>query len=1014
MKTVLLDSEALLQALRQKSLVKWVSKATGINSFGVKVRLLGNDLHILCEAIECPQRWQTLSELLQALQQTDVDTLTNDEQPSIYQVLVYGRKKGEYRPQWCHRVYLNQLDQHLQQVNQSLLDQTNTPVVSGGAMIISNESLARQGDVAAIARYLSENLGYLGVSVQAETVFHPPENKEKSTFKRLWVLCQSSYSPDASLLAETVAQKLRHLKLSGYHDAIIVSQVRGEIEPDWRLRIDLTPSDVMLKDWARWGDVQAITRILSEVLLELKITVQASLKESTLHLVCTTVFDSLENAPAPAKETCIQAIIPLLEAIAPQAIQATTIYGQITSSEKPSWVHWSALPASNHPDLSTSTLDIAHAGDIPAIIFLLERLLNPDLEWRLKTGGIRVLLQRKQDLLHIICEAPLCPTRHQVANKVIQFIRQLKIPGIIGIRVYGRRAGDKQPAWHHSMDIQERPRLVPEPTPEFAATSQYVNSLVYHQAIIRPELTKTELQNIIREVTQNWLTNTHKNIQKLLIVTQLFSYSHQDTEENLDTPGIWRSLTWVILGLLLTFQADFILGYVTARTTAISRKNQQMNNQINNSISYNSQPEINNQSSLLVTTQTSQVFEKNHDDTLRNTAFNSSGFINNTPSDPLKQKATSTAILLAARSEIPSFNARQLDEQLALYKKRLATNKKPPDLLIIGSSRALRGIDPVALANTLTTQGHQKIDIFNFGVNGATAQVVDFILRYVIQPSELPKMVIWADGSRAFNSGREDITFNAIAASPGYKKFLEKAASKKQLPPGNQQNNQQQNPEINLTSLPSAISNYEVANQWLNEKLSSISQTYKNREQIKILLHKQLKYVPFNSQNLQMSTKKRLINNNNNSDIDTAKQAVDFDGFLPLSIQFDPSTYYQQHSRVTGDYDNDYKSFQLTGKQEQALKSILEFTKNNNISLVFVNMPLTAEYLDPVRNKYEQEFQTYLLTFTNNTNFIYRDLSLLWPKENKYFSDPSHLNRFGAYEVSKKLATDPTITWPKP
>lgn len=1017
MKTVLLDSEALLQAVRQKSLVKWVSKATEINSFGVKVRLLGNDLHILCEAIECPKRWQTLSELLQALQQTDVDTLTNDEQPSIYQVLVYGRKKGEYRPQWCHRVYLNQLDQHLEQVNQLLLEQTNTPVVSGGSMIISNESLARQGDVAAIARYLSESLSYLGVSVQAQTKLHPIEDKEKSTVKRLWVLCQSSYSPDASLLAETVAQKLRHLKLSGYHDAIIVSQVRGEIEPDWRLRIDLTPSDVMLKDWARWGDVQAIARILSEVLLGLKITVQASLKESTLHLFCTPAFDTLKNAPAPAKETCIQAIIPVLEAIAPQAIQATTIYGQTTISDKPCWIHWSALPASEHPDLAISPLELAHTGDNFALTFLLERLLNPNLEWRLKTGGIRVLLLRKQDLLHIMCDAPLCPTRHQVANKVIQFIRQLKIPGIIGIRVYGRRAGDKEPAWHHGIDIQERPRLVPEPTPEFAATSQYVNSLVtneINETILRPELTQTELQNIIREVTKNWFTSTHKTIQKLLIATQLFNYSHQDTEENLDTPGIGGSLTWLILGLLLTFQADFMLGYVTARSAAIFQKNQQMNNQINNNITYNSSPKINNQSSFLATTQTSQSFEQNHDDHHSNTPFNSSGFINNTFSEPLKQKATSTAILLAARSEIPSFNARQLDEQLALYKQRLATNKKPPDVLIIGSSRALRGIDPVALTNTLTSQGHEKIDIFNFGINGATAQVVDFILRYVIEPSELPKMVIWADGSRAFNSGREDITFNAIAASPGYKKVIEKAADKKQLVLADEQNNQQQNRDKNLTPLPSAISNYEVANQWLNEKLSSISQTYKNREQVKILLQKQLKYVPFNSQNLQIIAQKRLINNNNNSEIDTSNQAVDFDGFLPLSIQFDPSTYYQQYSRVTGDYDNDYKSFQLTGKQDQALKSVLDFTKDNNISLVFVNMPLTTEYLDPVRTKYEQQFQSYLLNFTKNSNFTYRDLSLLWPKENKYFSDPSHLNRFGAYEVSKKLATDPMITWPKP
>ncbi|MHC5732907.1 MAG: hypothetical protein ACYTXY_54505, partial [Nostoc sp.] len=91
---------------------------------------------------------------------------------------------------------------------------------------------------------------------------------------------------------------------------------------------------------------------------------------------------------------------------------------------------------------------------------------------------------------------------------------------------------------------------------------------------------------------------------------------------------------------------------------------------------------------------------------------------------PLKEKATSTAILLAARSQIPSFNVRQLDEQLALYKQRLAKTGSPPDVLIIGSSRALRGVDPAALSKALVTQGYPNLDVFNFGINGATAQVV--------------------------------------------------------------------------------------------------------------------------------------------------------------------------------------------------------------------------------------------------------------------------------------------------
>jgi hypothetical protein len=192
--------------------------------------------------------------------------------------------------------------------------------------------------------------------------------------------------------------------------------------------------------------------------------------------------------------------------------------------------------------------------------------------------------------------------------------------------------------------------------------------------------------------------------------------------------------------------------------------------------------------------------------------------------------------------------------------------------------------------------------------------------------------------------------------------------------------------------------------------VANLSASYKNRDQIKILLQKKLQHIPFSNQHHQLKSKTQLTND---AEVDNySLQAVDFDGFLPLSIRFNPTTYYQKHPKVSGDYDNDYKSFQLAGTQDQAFQSMLEFTKNNNISLVFVNMPLTSDYLDPARTKYEQQFQQYLLSFTGRPQFIYRDLSQLWPQANDYFSDPSHLNRYGAYEVSKKLAVDPMISWP--
>ncbi|MEH2447978.1 MAG: DUF1574 family protein [Nostoc sp.] len=1000
MKTVLPD--------RQQSLVQWVSQATGINTFGVKVRLRGNDLHILCEGIECPQRWHTLSDLLQALQQTNLDILTSNEQPSIYQVFVYGRRKGEQRPKWCHRVYLNQIEKHLEQVQQALLVDSEKSKQSGGALIVSNESLARQGNPEAIARYLSETLSVLGVSVQVKIKPYKSKNSQPEE-NRLWIFCQSSYSPDASLLAEPIAQKLRYLKLSGYQDAIIVSQVSGETAPDWLLRVDLTPPEVMLKEWARWGDVQAIARLLTEVLSELKVAVQTSVKESTLHIFCTPAFDPLGTAPIPDKVVCLEAILPQLEAIAPQGILAATVYGQKAGDKQPTWIDWLALPAAKHPVFATSPLDLANTGDQPAIIFLLERLLNPDLDWRLLTGGIRVLLLNKNDLLHIMCDAPVCPERQQVANKVTQFIRQLKIPGIMGVRVYGRRAGNKEPFWSYGVDLEHRQRLVPEATPEFAATSKYVNDLVIsetNEPILRPNLTTEEVQSFVTEVARDWMVTASATAKKFLLKSQLFSESQQSAEHKPDVQGLKIALVWGTLGLLLTLQTDWVLGQIIAWATPTPKVASVLSSSSGQNVSLISGKTQSQKPTFFTST------SKTKSPPNQSSVFNASEFTQsddpptkNLAAAPLKEKATATAILLAARSQMPSFNVRQLDEQLALYKQRLARTGSPPNVLIIGSSRALRGIDPAALSKALATQGYPNLDVFNFGINGATAQVVDFVIRHVLEPSELPKIIIWADGARAFNGGREDITFKSIAASAGYKQAFQKAPLIANS--NNSPKNQVSSGEQKIKEEKQEISAYEAVNHSLNQALASLSGSYQNRDQIKSLLQKQLLML---GRNQTVTSQKQLTDGT--SDESTSQQAVDFDGFLPLSIRFNPARYYQKHSRVPGNYDNDYKSFQVQGEQDAAFQEVLQFTQSQKISLVFVNMPLTEDYLDPVRTQYEQEFQQYMLHLATNPNFIYRDLSQQWSKVNDYFSDPSHLNRFGAYEVSKKLANDPMIPWP--
>ena len=966
----------------QQSVAQWVSQATGINSLGVKVRLRGNDLYILCESQECPPRWDTLSDLLKALQQTDLDALTKSEQPSIYQVFVYGKKKSEKRPQWCHKVYLNQLDKHLEQVNLALL-RANPP--SGGALILSNESLARQGDPNAIARYLSETLSTLGVAVQVKVKNQKPLKSIAQSQNRLWVFCQSNYTPDPSLIAEPVATKLRNLKLSGYQDAVVSTQVFGETEPDWLLLIDLTPPEVMLKEWARWGDVQAIVRLLNTAFAQKKVEVQASLQDSTLHVFCQTASESTDSQEIPDKNLCLSIIIPQLEALAPQGILSAAIYGQKTATDsQPVWIDWLSLPAKQHPALVTSPMELANSGDIEAITFLLQRLLNPNLDRRLKTGGIRVIVVQKQDLLHIMCDAPVCPARKQVAAKVLNFIKNLQWSELAGVRVYGRRAGNKKPFWQSGIDLKQRQRVVPEATPEFAATSAYVQELLPNDSepVLRPDLTAEEIHSFVSEVAKDW----GETIKNLFLRTQLFVEKEQTSEQNSEI-GVSRvALIWGTLGLLLTLQTDWLVGKILTSFPEPTAKISQ------------SPPQTTPKETTKTAFLSSTPEEKSSPNSSKS-VFNPSGFTRK--NNPNRGKSSANAILLAARSPLPSFNSRQLDEQLALYKQRLTKNGVPPDVLIIGSSRALRGIDPDALAKGLASQGYPDIDIFNFGINGATAQVVDFIIRRVLQPSELPKIIIWADGSRAFNAGRKDNTFAAIAASPGYQYALKTSLAKQDSTDASQKTAK----EAEITKQRSH--GYQVVNEKLNQGFAIISNTYSKRDKLKGHLRHIFKSLPIINAVKGVDSSKELTNISE----ENSNYTVDFDGFLPLSIRFDPNTYYKKHPKVAGNYDKDYQNFELEGEQNAALQAVLNYTESRSINIVFVNMPLTAEYLDPVRTKYEQVFEKYMLSLASRSNFVYRDLSQTWLKAHDYFSDPSHLNRYGAYEVSKKLAKDPMIPW---
>jgi hypothetical protein len=1024
----MLDVDQRVPKDRPSSLAQWIYQAIGQPEVSLRVRLRGNNLHVLCESPQSLDATTVVNHLLKALKREGGNSLPIDPKNPIYQIVVYGRTLGRERPDWIKQVRLKSTSTQGRQATRTSAETLNT-TPSDPALIISNESLARSGSPEAIARYLSETLSPLGVSVKVliQELKGNRLREETSDDKlpggnaygeqssrlqrRLWVICNSNYSPDASLLAEPVVQQLRSLQLKGFRDAALSAQVSGEAEPEWMLRVDLTPKEEMLKEWARWGDVQAIARRLNQVLSKHRMEVRAVLKESTLHLFCNVL--TLKQAPAPERRKSVKPIAAILNAIAPQGIQAAAIYGVEShrrtltpEQETPTWVEWLNLASANDPQRAESALSLAQKGNQEAISFLLQRLLNPDLDRRLATGGIHLKIRRKHDLLHIMSEAPICPPQAQVGPPIAKFLRQLAIPGVAGLRVYGRRAGATAPTWNYGVDFVHRRRLVPEATPEFAASDAYVNELMSPsgEPVLRPDLTKEDVESGLKQA----LGATAQTLQRWLCYSQLFAPTVVEgrelatvspgsaNERFSSSQGVKVAVVWGILGLLLTFQADRLMGE-WLRVSDASR-----GTATEEPLTPIPLPQLSLQKSQ----------------TKGETNFNSSGFtrqgqtnvvINSTDnsSNPKQSVAATAALLAAARSQVPSFNNQLLDEKLALYQQRLLQSG-PPDVLILGSSRAMRGVDPVALQDALAAQGYPDVEVFNFGINGATAQVVDLIVRRILTSEQLPKLIIWADGARAFNSGRMDATYNAIASSEGYQKLQ---AGTFPNPVGvnrgtrgsgdTAQTNSLTNPAAQSLSALKTV--YQSASNWLDRAVTSVSATYPQRDRLKILLRD------------EFATVVKLTNPDRQTNTDSEKSlsadSIDLDGFLPLSIRFNPATYYKQHPRVRGDYDGDYESFRLGGEQDNALEALMQFAKTHKIEIVFANLPLTKDYLDPARTEYEEQFQRYMRVSATRRGLIFRDLTKLLLAKHDYFSDPSHLNRYGAYRVSNQLAKDPMIPW---
>jgi hypothetical protein len=291
----------------------------------------------------------------------------------------------------------------------------------------------------------------------------------------------------------------------------------------------------------------------------------------------------------------------------------------------------------------------------------------------------------------------------------------------------------------------------------------------------------------------------------------------------------------------------------------------------------------------------------------------------------------------------PSFNNPIFNAQLQLYWSYQASFGTP-DVLIVGSSRALQGIDPQRLQTAIALPEGEPLRVFNLSINGLTAQSIDLLLREVITPAQLPRLILWADGVRSLNSSRPDSTHETLIASPGYQRLQGDQHLAPTTPP----------PPLTFLPCPETTS-------------------------------RTIAYA-------------------------AEFQRINAQGFLAVSATFNPDRYYQTAPRVPGLYDRDYQRLNLIGIQTAAFDRLWVYLREQQSQLIFINLPVTASYLDVTRQQVEAEFQTFMATKANQEGWQFLDLSRQWLNNPGYFADPTHLNQTGAAQLSQQLSDRITQT----
>lgn len=369
----------------------------------------------------------------------------------------------------------------------------------------------------------------------------------------------------------------------------------------------------------------------------------------------------------------------------------------------------------------------------------------------------------------------------------------------------------------------------------------------------------------------------------------------------------------------------------------------------------------------------------------------------------------------------PSLGQRQFDQQLRRYLVYVETLGRP-DILIVGSDLARQGINPWVLRQSLGDRGYPGLGVFNWGVENASAQTVEVLLRHILTPEQRPRLVIWADGAGALNGERQDPLFEQLTRSRGYR--LRQQGHVPRLSATERHALQAERVLLqhaiaagDTLPLPDALKQLTPAPQptHLGSLPGSDSSLRSELSSLRFVNWCRSANGPCGlGSGPGLSTPAKAVGVPPSADSASPSWPLnDRQRRFLAALGFQDN---EQHTAAVAalappqsapDDPNDlYHNFSLQGSQHQALYRILQWGQAEGVAIAFLPLPASSLYWDGRRDRHDQAFQTYLAVASHMTSLHLIELqgelsSRAWPQDR--FADLSHLNRSGAATLSWQL-----------